>query len=133
MLKNNHAISLIALVFTIVVMIILTSIIAINGFNSVEKADEATIASEKKAIKEEALKAFSEYIKNSEVYPLVGQDLTGLEAGITDVTNDFNTDKEYIKLLDNRALLALGLKNVKPDHKYIVNYYNGEVYGPVVE
>ncbi|MCR5422975.1 MAG: hypothetical protein K6E74_04985, partial [Bacilli bacterium] len=42
-----------------------------------------------------------------------------------------SSTKEYFRLVGSEDALRLGVNNIDPEHYYIVDYYNIEVYGPI--
>ena len=107
-MKNNSGISLITLAVMIVVMLILASIVMNSGIESIDEANDTKVAVEIEKLKEAVSKRMTDNARNEAAYPFVGKkvdDIVGYAYYIEDMSNE--------------------------DHYFIVDYYNGKVYGTV--
>lgn len=145
-MKNNEGISLIALVVTIIVLVIITTIVIFPGIMGINITQKARIATEKKDISTVAVKRFGQYTRNENLYPLLGDNITQTEA-ITKIykeklKQDINASREevvdmverdikYIRIVNNVHAKELGVEEVSEGNIYIVNYYTGDVFGPI--
>ena len=137
---KNSGISLLAVVITVVVMIILASIVMSNGMDSVNEANDTKIAVEISEIKKAVADRMIEMETSStvgmpgqkvndivEYAPYVeGMSTAELQDFIQSVTAE---NKDYFRIVDSVSAAALGVASVQKDHYFIVDYYNGKVYG----
>ena len=142
-MKNNSGISLITLAVMIVVMLILASIVMNSGIESIDEANDTKVAVEIEKLKEAVSKRMTDNARNEAAYPFVGKkvdDIVGYAYYIEDMSNGdlqkfiATVDEEsvdYMRLVDNIDAAKLGVSSVAEDHYFIVDYYNGKVYGTV--
>ncbi len=138
-MKNEKAITLIALVITIVALIILSSIVVNIGKNSIKESKEDAMLSELGMIQNAILQRKTKADLTKETYP--GQMITtagiSLEEVIDEINEnkasgeetiirkDTNNDHYYLLSNENGGLEDLGITN--SEDAYIVNYETGEV------
>ena len=140
-MKNNRGISLITLTIMIVVMLILASIVMNSGIDSIDEANDAKIATEISKLKEAVSKRMTDNARNSSAYPFVGRkvdDIVGYAYFIETMSNGdlqkfiATVDEDsidYMRVVDCIDAANLGVSGVSEDHYFIVDYYNGKVYG----
>ena len=148
MIKDNKGISLIMLVISFVIMILLISIIVNTSLNSVEEVETVKIEDEIRNLTDAVNDRIINNERNSIQYPLVGskveedvflyiRSIKTLDSSeITKIISKINENysdktKDLFRLVGNIEAQRLGVKNVDPDHYYIVDYNTGDVYGPV--
>ena len=148
MLKKQSGISLMMLVISIVVMLILISIIMNSSLNSIEEVDDIKIEDEIRNLREAVNDRMINYERNSILYPMVGRkvgdkiytlvrsidsvDSSEISRIITNINKNYSDDtKDYYRLVGNSDAQSLGVTNIEPEHYYIVDYIDIEVYGPV--
>lgn len=148
MLKNNKGISLITVIVTIVIMIILISIVVSSSIDSVEETNLTKIENEIKNLKDAVSVRMANYERNKTLYPMIGEKLEGkvfeyiptianLESGevsniISKITNNYNNgNQDYYRLVGRVDAEKIGVEGIDIAHRYIVDYYECEVYGPV--
>lgn len=142
-MKNNKGISLITLAIMIVVMLILASIVMNSGIESIDEANETKVAVEIEKLKEAVSKRMTDNARNEAAYPFVGKkvdDIVGYAYYIEDMSNGdlqkfigtVDEDSiDYMRVVDYLDAANLGVSAVAEDHYFIVDYYNGKVYGTV--
>lgn len=142
-MKKQNGISMIALVVTIVVIIILASIVTMNGIESVQEARKSNIDMEIRNIKDAVQERITKNEQNPSRYPLVGQRIddptdyiyyvdTMSNSEIEDfVSNLSDVNYNYFRLVDAGAAETLGAGSIDETHYYVVDYYSGGVWGPV--
>lgn len=120
--RNNHGVSLITLVVTIVVIIILAGITIYYGLNqNIDKTSEAMALNEIFEVSEAVAQRRLMKRLNESKYPAVGNELTDSSAETVDGI-------EYGSgwyLIDSNSSAALNLENI--NGKYLINYDTGEV------
>ena len=148
MLKNQKGISLITVIVTVVIMIILISIVVSSSIDSVEETNITKIENEIKNLKDAVSIRMSNYERNKSLYPMIGEKLDGkifeyiptianlesdeisnITSKVTDSYNKGNQD--YYRLVGRLDAEKIGVEGIDFEHKYIVDYYECEVYGPV--
>ncbi len=129
MIKKNAGISLIALIITIIVIIILSAIVISVGTNGIDSTKSAKIASEKKALETAIIVRFGDYALNDEI-ELFGKEITVSDLSEFDDANE--EDIEFMRKVGTYEIQRLGIKN-PTGATYIVDYYNGDVFGPIEE
>ena len=160
MRKNKNGITLISLIFTIIVLLVLTSIFIATSLNALNEAESSEIQAEIHALEEATLERYTSYLKNNQSsnVVLVGISPTtrwsSAEECVTEILTlvDFSkmtstqdkTDKinkitaditrdydEYVKLISQSEALRLGVTQFSEDNVYVVDYFNSTVYGPL--
>lgn len=142
MLKEEKAITLVALVITIIILLILSGIGTYIGVSSLKKAKDSKLSSELLMVQHATLEAYTKYITTNKVVKatLVGQNLTGNEAYIVNSNGGYyfkyDTDDNKIELKDSN-ISNYYLVSTKDDFQklgitdatdsYVVNYETGEV------
>lgn len=139
---KNSGVSLITLIVIIVILIILANIAIIGGIESVKESNAVKIQVEISEIK----KAVSDRILEVEKNPSLGypgakiNDPTEYFYFIDNMTNDELNDAllsindetlQYFRLVNSTDAIQLGVTAVDEEHYFIVDYYNGKVYGSV--
>lgn len=134
--KNEQAITLIALVITIVVMLILAGITINMGLQGVDEAKDNKLISElgmvNHALLERKTKASltheeypgTPYTDFSEINTIIGEINSQNTESKTITLKDTENPENYY-LLDKTALKQLGVTDTEDE--YIVNYETGEV------
>ncbi len=134
--NNEHAITLIALVITIVIMLILAGITINMGLQGVDEAKDNKFISEldmvNHALLERKTKASltheeypgTPYTDFSEINTIIGEINSQNTEGVTVSLKDTASPENYY-LLDKSALKELGITDTEDE--YIVNYETGEV------
>ena len=134
--KNEQAITLIALVITIVVMLILAGITINMGLQGVDEAKDNKLISElgmvNHALLERKTKASltheeypgTPYTDFSEINTIIGE-INSQNTESTTITLKDTENPENYYLLDKTALKQLGITDTEDE--YIVNYETGEV------
>lgn len=148
MIKNENGISLLTVIITIVVMIILISIVVNSSINSVDETNLTKINYETKNIKDAVNIRISNHERNASAYPYVGtpvgdkvftyvqyiEILTKEEINelIKKLTDNYNVGNEkYYRLIGKTEAEELGVDGIDIEHCYIIDYYEGDVYGPI--
>ena len=146
--KKNRGISMIMLVIAIVIMIILISIIMSSSLTSVEEVEMVKIEEEIRNLTDAVNDRIANYERNSKAYPLVGtvigenvfiyiRSIDYLESDeitriITKINLSYSEDnRELYRVIGNKEAQLLGVSNVDNEHYYVVDYNEGEVYGPI--
>lgn len=139
---KNSGISLITVVIMVVIMIILAGIAMSNGMDSVNEATDTKIAVEISELK----KAVANRMIEFETKPTVGlpgqkvDDIIEYIYYVKDIkTSEIqefiqgvdSENVDYYRIVDSISAAALGVASVQDDHYFIVDYYNGKVYGTV--
>ncbi len=145
MVKEEKAITLVALTVTIIILLILASV-GLSGLNSITETEDSKLSSELKMVQHVILEAYTKYITTSKVIPdesiLVGTKLNDSNISTNNIQN--SNGKYYFKYdgdnkielkdtnISNYYLVSteqdfkkLGISNTK--EKYVVNYTTGEV------
>ena len=142
-MRDNKGISLITLAIMIVVMLILASIVMNSGIESIDEANETKVAVEIEKLKEAVSKRMTDNARNEAAYPFVGKkvdDIVGYAYYIEDMSNGdlqkfigtVDEDSiDYMRVFDCVDAANLGFSSVAEDHYFIVDYYNGKVYGTI--
>ena len=148
MLKNNSGISMLTVILTIIVMIILISITINGSIKTVEETNLTKIANEIKNLKDAVNIRMTNYERNATTYPLIGEkvgdDVFKYILSIENMSNEekldivdtisvsYNQDKQdYYRLIESADAERLGVEGLDEENYYIIDYYYGEVYGPV--
>ena len=137
--NNQKGITLLALVITIVVLIILTSITINIGKNEITESKEDTMLSELEIVQNAILQKKTKADLIEEAYP--GQTIIEANIDLDEVISDINHNKNseedtvnrkdtndqnyYFLSTENGGLKELGITN--SENAYIVNYETGEV------
>lgn len=130
MLKNNHGITLSALIVTIIIIMILAGVTVSTSDLLLRDTKAKAIISNMYLVKGKVESMYDDYAFNESKSVLVGinvEDISSLsEYGVT-ATGDTSDELWYI--IDSGDLLNLGMdKSMLPGNaKYIVNYETGEV------
>lgn len=146
-IKEEKAITMIALVITIVLLLILSGIAIYGGTNSILESEDKKISIELNIIQHAVLETYTKYLSTSKVIEnsdaLVGIKLSDSNINENYIVNvngkyyfKYDTDENRIELKDttisNYYLISteeefkkLGISNCKD--KYVVNYTTGEV------
>ncbi len=146
-IKEEKAITMIALVITIVLLLILSGIAIYGGTNSILESEDKKISIELNIIQHAVLETYKKHLSTSKVIEnsdaLVGRKLSNSNINENYIVNvdgkyyfKYDTDVNKIELKDttisNYYLIStedefkkLGISNCKD--KYVVNYTTGEV------
>lgn len=138
-IKSEKAITIIALVITIIVLLILAGV-TINGtMTGIEETQRNKLLSELDIVQHAVLERYTKYslTKDLELLTLNKEDvqidgkpqIEGIEIE-WQVESPTNDDEKYYKLTQDE-LKQLGIKDVKDT--YIVNYKTGEVFNETVK
>ena len=148
MLIKNNGVSLIALVFTIIVILMLASVFISTSLRSLEETRKSEIQNEINAIETAAAMRYSSYLKNSNDEILVGVSPSSTSK-VNNATNCINVINEYAELNENEKEMIknhfdsyikiitkdvaneLGVGQFKNDSIYIVDYCTSSAYGPI--
>lgn len=147
-MRKQTGVSMVTLVISIVVMIIILSIVINSSINSVNETNLTKIDNEIGDLKNAVAIRITNYQRNSTLYPIVGQKindnifeyvrsierLNSSEIGeiIDEIVKDYSSENsDYYRLVGKVEAEKLGIENIESDHYYVVDYINGEVYGPV--
>lgn len=124
MLKENKGITLIALVITIIVLLILSSIGVVAGSESIKSAEDNKLLVELDMVQHAVLERYSKYKLVNDKYVLIGTQITYDEAESVSEQMNRRLPEEgtYYRLMPS-DLELLGLS--KSAHQYIVNYEKG--------
>lgn len=138
-INNEKGITLLALVITIIILIILSSIAVNVGKNRITESRENTMLSELAMVQHAILQRKTKADLTNEEYP--GETITeaniNLEKTIEEINNsrdlgeeeinrkDSNDSHYYFLSTENGGLEELGITN--SEDAYIVNYETGEV------
>ncbi|MBQ9313414.1 MAG: type II secretion system protein [Clostridia bacterium] len=161
MLKNKNGITLIALVFMIIVILILTSIFIATSLRALNEAKNTEIQSEIRALEDAISERYTSYVKNNKSVnsSLIGASPTSKwssesdcieavlntidysklseedkENRINKISGDIARDyKEYVKVISKREANSLGIQQFSQDNVYVVDYYTTTAYGPIKE
>lgn len=139
---KNSGISLISVVIMVVIMLILAGVALSNGMDSVNEATDTKIAVEISELKKVVADRMIEVETNPSVgmpgqkvddiieyvYYIRDMDMAEIQEFIQGVDSD---NVEYYRIVDSVAAAALGVSSVQDDHYFIVDYYNGKVYGTI--
>lgn len=139
--KSEKAITLTALVITVIVMLILAGVTIYSGIGDINQARENKALSEVQIVQHAVLEAYTKYVKTKDVTFLVGAkvedgELTELAntIGITLVTipSDYTDDdlKAYYRLTPEN-LEKIGI--YESEDTYIVNYLTGEAINETLQ
>ncbi len=149
MFKKQDGISIIMLVISIVVMLILISIVMNSSLNSIEEVDSVKIEDEIRNLREAVNDRMINYERNSILYPMVGRkiaddkiyllvrsidnkDSSEISRMISSINKNYSEEtKNYYRIVGNSDAQSLGVSNIDPEHYYVVDYIEVEVYGPV--
>ena len=146
--QNNQGISMIMLVIAIVVMIIIISIIMNSSLTSIEEVEMVKIEEEISNLTDAVNDRIANYERNSKAYPLLGKvigddifiyirSIDYLESDeitrlITKINLSYSEEnRDLYRVIGNKEAQLLGVSNVDTEHYYVVDYHEGEVYGPV--
>lgn len=142
-MKNNKGISLITLTIMIVIMIILASIVMNSGMESIGETNDTKVVIEIEKLKEAVSKRMTDNARNEAAYPFVGEKVADIVAYAYYIEEMSNGDLQkfinsvteesidYMRIVDSVAAANLGVSSVAEDHYFIVDYYNGKVYGTI--
>ena len=139
---KNSGISLISVVIMVVIMLILAGVALSNGMDSVNEATDTKIAVEISELKKVVADRMIEVETNPSVgmpgqkvddiieyvYYIRDMDMAEIQEFIQGVDSD---NVEYYRIVDSVAAASLGVSSVQDDHYFIVDYYNGKVYGTI--
>ena len=148
MKKDEQGISLIMLVISIVVMLLLTAIVLNSSLNSIEEVQEVKLEDEIRNLREAANDRLINYERNEFIYPLVGLKIEGdiyayirsistlssseMTKAINSVSETYSSaTSDYFRIVTSEDAIRLGVSNIESGERFIVDYYNVEVYGPV--
>lgn len=149
-MKSKRAISIIALIITIIVIIILALIVTLPGFEGIKNTENARIATEKRDITNAIIKRFGENARNEAKYPILGEYITEEELSdkiaeillkenpnirveiVTETISTLVEHIDYVRKVDNVTMQRLEVEDMSPKNKYIVDYYGGNVFGPII-
>lgn len=141
-MKNNQGVSIITLIITIVIIIILATIFWISGIGSVNETNKTKLNVEVGNLKQAVASRLAENARNPERYPLVGnridktsatnyinniRELSNFEVGA--ITARMDENMESFRLVDASGAAVLGVDGVDKEHKFIIDYSTGDVYG----
>ncbi len=148
MLKSNKGISLITLVITIVVMLVILAITISSSIKSVDETNITKIENEISSLKDAVNVRMVNHERNAALYPIIGQKLgddiydyirsietletTEISEIISEISQVYSAEtSNYYRLVGASEANSLGVESVDPEHYYVVDYYECEVYGPV--
>lgn len=141
-IKNNRGVTLVALSITVIVVIMLTTITANIGLDSINSTKDRKLQAELQMISQVVATEFSKAIElntidvnSSDTVPkpdnfigteISASDLPSISSGVTwKLGSEASGYKAYFRL-EPTDLEKLGVKNA--EDSYIVNYYTAEVY-----
>lgn len=134
-LSKDKGITLTALVITVAIMLILTSVTLYTGKNVIKEAKENKLIADLEIVQHAVLEQYEKFkiTKNTEY--LKGEIISVEEVksitGVTDLVDTTNfTNAEY-RRLDPNNLKEIGIK--ASEDVYIVNYVTGEVFNATVK
>lgn len=159
MLRNKSGITIITLIFTIVILLILSSIFIATSLKALNETRIAEIQSEIKAIEEAAMERYISYVKNNKNLnsQLIGKSPTTkwasasecADAAIetvdfkeyseqdmmdkkTKISNDIERDYDkYVKIITKSEATELGIEQFVDEDVFILNYATATAYGPI--
>lgn len=142
-MKQNNGVTMMSLIITILVMIILTTIVLSSGMISMNETANTKKEIEIRNLKDAVATRMINNEKNPEKYPLIGNtvdDLAGFlnyvdnlpESDVEKITENLTEDSmKYYKIINYQEASKLGVESVAKTHYYIIDYLEGNVYGPV--
>ena len=160
MLKNNSGITLTALIFMVIILLILSSVFIATGLSALNDAKDTNIQAEKKALEEAISIRYASYLKNDANVALPGDRTLNIISDaekcvnevlkyitfdnmtedqkeqkrqliIDNITEDYNNN--FVKVIDASDAKSLGVEPFSADNKYIVDYATSSVFGPITE
>ena len=142
-MREKAGISLISLIVIIIVILILASIAILSGVGSIKETSKTKLDVEIRSLKDAVSNRMTENARNPSKYPLIGQKVDDITAYLPYISGLSNTDIQnismkitaenidYFRLVDATAASALGAEAIDPEHYFVVNYENGDVYGSI--
>lgn len=135
-LSKENGITLTALVITVMVIIILTSVTVYTGKESIIEAKDNKAKAELEMVQHAVLEQYVKYNTTKNIDELKGEIISTDEVknitGITELPDLTNlTNAEYRKL-DKEKLKEIGIESSE-DNVYIVNYVTGEVFNITIK
>ncbi len=123
-MNNKKGVSIVALVFMIIIMIILAGIALRSGMTGYDKAYEAKAKEERRQIVNAISSRFGDYQRNSTVYPLVGFEipLEYLDESIAEDTRAENISNYLIRVFRSDNRLNLDSKTIVTTEEDIRNF-----------
>lgn len=142
MLKNNKGVSMITLVITIVIMVIMISIILNSSIDSIEETNVTKIENEVRMLKEAVNVRITNHERNENLYPLIGEkvgdeiynklkNIEGIEPSVINELNYSAETEDLYRVIDAADAKQLGVDGIDVEHRYILDYNDCEVYGPL--
>lgn len=142
MLKNNKGISMITVVITIVIMVIMISIVLYSSIDSIEETNVTKIENEIRMLKEAVNVRITNYERNENLYPLIGvkvgdeiynklSKIDGMDSSVINGINYSEETEDYYREIDSNDAKQLGVDGIDIEHRYILDYNDCEVYGPL--
>lgn len=136
--NKQNGVTMVALISTVVVLLILSSIGVNMGLKSIDNIKNSKLVSELEMVQHAVLEQYTKYKATKDPVYLVGNKITYEEAtkyakelGVILATiPDSYTNKEYYRL-DKASLVAMGIKDATDE--YIINYISGEVMNITVK
>lgn len=130
--NKQNGITIVALVITVVILLIISSVGVNMGLRGVNSAKDSKLTSELEMVQHAVLEQYTKYKMTKDIVYLVGNKITNEEAkayaedlGITLVNiPDTYSNKDYYRL-DKASLTSIGIKDATDE--YIINYVTGEV------
>ena len=127
MLKDNKGITLLAIIITIIILLILTSVSIYVGSGSIKTSRNNTLESELEMVQHAVLEKHSQYVMTHNEDFLVGEKITS-DDELVQIEDTFDIklklQGDYYRLQPS-DLAYLGITNV--NDTYVVNYDTGEV------
>lgn len=131
-LKEEEAITMVALTITVIVLIILSGISINIGIGQIERVKDSKLKTELEMVQHAILEQYTKYKTTKDIEYLVGNEITDEEAasasnelGVTLVDiPDTYSNKGYYRL-DKALLDSIGIRDSSDE--YIINYISGEV------
>lgn len=141
-MRNEKGITLTALVITIIVFTLLTSVSINIGTDSINSTKDRNLQSELQIVEQAAISEYSKAVELGKIHEgtndipsnFVGEKISGVPAitlsngnswYFASNPNEAKGYKSYFRLTPE-LLEKLEIKN--SEHTYIINYYTGEVY-----
>lgn len=146
MSKKDNGISMVTLVITMVLMIIMISMVVNSGIESIEETNVTKIENEIRMLKEAMNIRITNHERNEYLYPLIGEKvgdeiynklstIAGIEPEVINRIKDnieYSQESEDLyREIDATDAKQLGVDGINVEHRYILDYNDCEVYGPL--
>lgn len=142
-MKQEHGVTMISLVITIIVIILLVTIVLSTGTLGIFEAQNTKNDIEIRNLKDAVANRMIQNERNPEKYPLIGNKIDDLESFLNyaDNLSDEEVEKiiqnltieklEYYRIIDGNEATSLGVKSIASSNYYVIDYLSGNVYGSI--